>query len=144
MSKGPNKIRHAADFLFDHVKDWSRHWRRIVLLHWQDASHSEFLFKALMQDENQDNLRRFIVSLKRHNPAGTSPVVVAGAPLLPVVGDFKSHAVRVAEEGGTVVRRIVGVGTRLGRVDAGSAQLRGNGVHICDRIDTKAEVMQAR
>src|SRR5581483_9446276 len=71
------------------------------------------------------------------------PAVMALAPLPPVIGDLQAQAVRAAEEGGPVVRRILAVQRRLAGLDAGGAQSLRRGAHLRFALHPQAEVMQA-
>ena len=50
--------------------------------------------------------------------------------LLPIVGDFEAHTIRVVKERCPVVRRVLGVKLSLRSIDASTAELFGNGNDI--------------
>ena len=77
--------------------------------------------------------------------AGTvMPVIMPLSPLLPVVGNFKTNAIRAFKEGCRVVARILRIQPGLRCLYAEGAKLIGYRVNISRGIDTQAEVMQTR
>ena len=62
--------------------------------------------------------------------------------LLPVIGDFKTNAVRIGKEGGPVVRRIVWMQSGFSGVYSGLPQVRCHGDDIRNRINAKAKMVQ--
>ncbi len=63
---------------------------------------------------------------------------------LAVVGNFKANAIGIGEEGRPIVWRVLRVELRFRCLDPKRTKLIGNRGNICARLNTKAEVVQAR